>query len=170
MRISSIQTPESVRQLDGDFWRAVRKLARSKTKYFRNKNTEKVESQEEVLDLFHYLEGLMKQITFKIINHSGTVAKELVNEALANPAKAQENMSKLAKLDQSLKDLEVNSGIGKQMSNAVGNFANGTRRQINATMKNAQSQLAYTAKMRQQAQKNAKPAGKLIPRFRFGGA
>ncbi len=172
MKSMPLQTPESLSQLDADFWRAVRELAKVRTSYFKKGDTEKVKPQEEVLNLFHYLEGLMEQMTVKIVNRSRTIATAIANEALSNPKKGNENMSKLRMLDQIFKDLQDNAGNKKQMSHGIGNLAAGMRKQIYPIITNTQTQLAQIVKREQQAKKIPKAPlrRRLAHRLGFGRA
>ena len=140
-KIRSVQTTQTLWQLDDDFWRNIRALARSKTSYFRKNDADKVGPQEEVLNLFHQIDGLMKQMTVKIINRSKTIATALAKEALTNPKKRVESIAKLKRLDQIFGNLQEDAGSGKLMANAVGNLANGMRKQIYPIMQNARAQL-----------------------------
>ena len=140
-KIRSVQTTETLGQLDDDFWRNIRQLAKSKTIYFRKKNPEKVGPQEEVLKLFHQIDGLMKQMMVKIINRSKIIATDIAKEALTNPKKRVESIAKLKRLDQIFVSLQEDAGSEKLMSNAVGNLANGMRKQVYPIMQNARVQL-----------------------------
>ena len=148
-----LQTPETPRQLRGDFFRAFRKLAKSMNGYLGKSSTERVVLQEEVLNLFHYLDGLMKQMTVKIVNHSRSDAIAIANEALKNPKKRKDGMSKLLKLDHIFKRLQVDAGDERRMSAGIGNLASGVRNQINPIIGNTQTQLTQIARREQQAEK-----------------
>ena len=152
LKIRSVQTTETVGQLDDDLWRNIRALARSKTSYFRKKDADKVGPQEEVLNLFHQIDGLMKQMTVKIINRSKTIATALAKEALTNPNKRVESIAKLKRLDQIFGNLQEDAGSGKLMANAVGNLANGMRKQIYPIMQNARAQLAQIIQIEKMAE------------------
>jgi len=81
-KVRSIQATETIGQLDDSLWRTIRKLIKSKTSYFRKKDADKVQHLEEVLNLFHQIEGFMRQMIVKMINHTPTIARAIVNEAL----------------------------------------------------------------------------------------
>jgi hypothetical protein len=171
-----LRTPETLRQLDYDLWRAIRRLAKARTRYFRKGKTDRVELQGEVLNLFGYLYGKMKQMTVKMVDYSRNDAIAIANEALKNPRKSQENISKLLRLDQILKELQDDAGNEKRMSSIIGNLATGTRKQINPIINNTQAKIAQLVKREQQVQKaraaqqSKQPKRKLIPRFGFGRA
>lgn len=141
-KIRSVQTTQTLGQLDDDLWRNIRALARSKASYFRKKDADKVGPQEEVLNLFHQIQGLMKQMTIKIINRSPPIATALAKEALTNPKKRQESIAKFRRLDQMFGSVQEDAGSEKLMANAIGNLANGMRKQLYGIMQNARAQVA----------------------------
>ncbi len=159
MKSIPLRTPETLRQLDDDLWRAIRKLAKVRAKYFRKGKTDRVEPQEEILNLFSYLYGKMEQMTVKMIDYSRNDAIAIANEAFKNPKKRQENLSKLLRLDYIFKELETDAGNEKRMSNIIGNLATGTRKQINPIISHTQTkitQIEQIEKMKVQQAHRAK--------------
>lgn len=154
-------TPETLRQLDNDLWRAIRRLGKVRGKYFRKGKTERVEPQEEILNLFGYLNGKMKQMTVKMINQSRSDAIAIANDALTNrnPKKRQENMSRLLTYNRIFNDLQEDAGNEKRMSHILGNVAIGTRKQINPIITNVQNKLPQIGRMEQQAKKQPQRPG-----------
>lgn len=146
MKIRSVQATETEGQLEDSLWRYIRVLAKKISKYFRKKDSEKVESLEEVLNLFHQIDGIMTQLTVKMINHSPVIAAALAREALTNKKKRSESVANLRRLDQVFGIIQEDAANKKLMANAVGNMANNQRKPINRLMQNTRSKLAQLIK------------------------
>ena len=88
----------------------------------------------------------------KIINRSKIIATDIAKEALTNPKKRVESIAKLKRLDQIFVSLQEDAGSEKLMSNAVGNLANGMRKQVYPIMQNARAQVAQIIRMEKEQQ------------------
>ncbi|MEK6869451.1 MAG: hypothetical protein AABX63_00055 [Nanoarchaeota archaeon] len=152
-KITSLQTTETLKQLDGDFWSSVRNLPTRRNNYFRKPNTEKVEPQEDFIRLLQHIEGLMNQMTLKIINHSVTVAKSIANEVLStkDEKKRQQGILRLRKLVQIFRSLKEDAGIGIEMSRGLGNQAAFVGDRVESIRSDTESKLALIIRMGQQA-------------------
>mgnify|MGYP001200541035 CR=1 FL=1 len=153
IKTTLLQTPETLKQLVGDFLRAIRKLAKVERNYIRKPNVEKVEPQAELLELYYHDIVLTKQKTLKIINQSPTVANAIANEVLStkDPKKRQQGVLRLRRLVQILISLKEDTGRGIVMSKGIGNKAEGVSYQIDTIRKQTEAKLAAIANTEQQA-------------------
>lgn len=144
IKVTSLQTPETLKQLVGDFWRAVRRLAKVEQNYIRKPNAEKVEPQAELLNLYHHDMALTKQKTLKVVNHSPAVATALSKEILStnDEKKRQRLLLSLRRLVQIIIGLKEDAGIGIEMSRGVGNQADYVGNQIDGIRKDTEAKIS----------------------------
>ena len=156
MDFTSIQTPESSKQLDGDLISAFRKYHGVRKGYFRNKNLDKIKPQAEVFKYFFIMETLLKQLAAKMVKHSRTIARDISDQAAKNPEASSEALQKLNDLDRGLAELEMHSSRQIQMASTLRRMARQSRNVIRGAHTNTARRVEVMKRTTQQQQPTAK--------------